>query len=54
MFFTDGGIAPASGAIKLCDQRLCVLHADLVDAVLVAIQRQQVSVRPVARGVNGI
>ena len=44
VFFQDGGVAPAFGAIELDHHRRRILHAHLVDAVLVAVQRQQAAV----------
>lgn len=37
-------VGPAQRAVELRDQRLAVLDADLVDAILIAVQRQQATV----------
>jgi hypothetical protein len=40
----DGGVAPAFGAVELDHHRGRVLDPHLVDAVLVAVERQQAAV----------
>jgi hypothetical protein len=44
MFFEDGGVAPALRAVELQHQRCAVFHADLIDAVFVAVQGQQAAI----------
>ena len=41
VFFVDGGVGPALGPVKLGDQKTAIFHCDLINAVLVAVQRQQ-------------
>ena len=43
---------PALGAIKFHDHRLGILNADLVHAVLVAIQREQAQIAPQTNRLN--
>ncbi len=50
----DLGVAPALRAIELCDQRRIVFDADLVDAVFVAVQRQQSRVTEIPGGLDGV
>ncbi len=56
MFFEDRGVAPATGSVKFGNDRRGILDADLVDPILVAVQRQKASVaaqaEPVERGQN--
>jgi ribonucleoside-diphosphate reductase alpha chain len=44
VFLLDRRVAPARRTVELGDQRRRVLDADLIDAVLVAVQRQQAAV----------
>jgi hypothetical protein len=46
VFFENRGIAPALRPIKLGDERHAFFHADLVNTVFVAIERQQPAVAP--------
>src|SRR5690606_24991448 len=48
----DGGIAPSPGTIELRHERLRLLDAHLIDAVFVAIQRQDAPIRYVADGLD--
>ncbi len=48
MFFINGRIAPATGAIELGDQRCRRLDADLIDAVFVAAQCQHAPIGLIA------
>ena len=53
MLFQDLLVAPAAGTVELGDHGFVVLDADLVNAVLVAVQRQQAAVRQQAHGFHG-
>ena len=44
VFFEDGFVGPAVWSIELGDQRLAVFDADLIDAVLITVQRQNAGV----------
>ena len=44
VFFEDRRVAPARGPVELGDDRRPVFDADLVDAVFVAVERQQAAV----------
>ena len=44
VFFQNGRIAPARRPVELGDQRRTFFHAHLIDAVFVAIERQQAAV----------
>ncbi len=48
VFFEDAGIAPAFRAIELGDQISLALYPNLVDAVFIAVERQQSSVAEIA------
>ncbi len=50
----DRGVAPALRAVELGDDRGLVVAPDLVDAVLVAAERQQAAVAAHAHGVEGV
>ena len=54
MFFKNLRIAPATGAIKLGDERLAFFNADLVHTVFVAIEREHSAVNEIARTFDGI
>ena len=54
MFLQDLLIRPAPRPVELGNQWLCVLNANLIDAVLIAVQRQQARVAEVAGGLDGI
>ena len=54
VLFADCRIAPAVRAIELGDQRRFVLDAHLIDAVLVAVERQDAGVAEVAKALHGI
>ncbi|MCY1512112.1 hypothetical protein D9M68_465600 [compost metagenome] len=54
VFLTDRRVAPALRAIELGDQRLGVFDAHLVDAVLVAVQREDACVAEKAEAFHGI
>jgi hypothetical protein len=54
VFFEDGGVAPAARPVELGDQRRVVFDADLVDAVFIAVQRQQAAVAAQADAVEGV
>jgi len=58
VFLEDRGRAPAAGAIELGDHRLRGVAADLVHAVLVAVEREHATVGDVAerfdRGDDGV
>ena len=54
MLLVDLFIAPAPGAVKLGYQGLGVLDAHLVNAVLVAVERQQAAVAQQAGGLHGL
>src|SRR5450830_53404 len=41
MLFEDRGVAPALRTIELRHQRRPLFHADLIDPILVAVERQQ-------------
>src|SRR5690606_11987154 len=47
-------VRPALWTVELRDQRHGVLDADLVDAILVAVEREQPAVSAVAAGIHGI
>jgi hypothetical protein len=44
VFFEDGFVGPALRTVELGDQRLGVFDADLIDAVLIAVERQNARV----------
>ena len=44
MFFENGSIAPASRAIKLGDHGFVIFNADLIDAVFIAVEREEATV----------
>src|SRR5271169_4471201 len=44
VFFKYGGITPARRAIELRHQRRPFFHADLIHAVLIAVERQQAAI----------
>ena len=50
----DGRVAPAIRSIELRHQRRLVLHADTVDAILVAVQGEKVPVAANPRRLDGI
>ena len=50
----DRRIAPAGGAVELGDQRFGILDAHLVDAVLIAVERQYTGVAEKAEAFHGI
>jgi len=50
----DCRIAPAPRAVELGDHRQRILEADLVDAVLVAVEGQQLAAAAPASGLDGI
>ncbi len=54
MFLGDLRVAPASRPVELGDQRRTVIDADLPDAVLVAVERQQGAVATQAEAFDGI
>src|SRR6185437_259744 len=54
VLFENRRIAPAAGAVELRDYRRGILDAHLPYAVLVAVQRQQPSVRPQPAGSHGV
>ena len=54
VLFEDLGVAPAARPVELGDQRLVILDAELVDAVLVAVQRLQPAVGAQARALQRI
>ena len=45
MFFDDLRVVPAAGAVELDHHRRAVFHTGLVDAVLVAVEREHAAVR---------
>ena len=44
VFFGDGFVGPAAGPVELGHQRRAFFHADAVDAVFVAVERQYASI----------
>src|SRR6056297_669477 len=48
MFFKNLRVAPAFRPVEFGDDRFGVFYADLVDAVLVAVQRQQAGIARIA------
>ncbi|MCY1305131.1 hypothetical protein D9M70_549160 [compost metagenome] len=54
VLFTYGRVAPALGSVELGDQRLGVLDAHLVDAVLVAVESEYPRIAEVADAFHSI
>ncbi|MNP26031.1 hypothetical protein D3C76_1188650 [compost metagenome] len=54
VLFEDRRIAPAAWAVELGDQRLRVFDAHLIDAVLVAVQRQHPCIAEKADAFHGV
>ena len=54
VLFVDLRIAPASGPVELRDERRPIVEPHLVDAVLVAVERQQPAVGGEAGGGDGV
>ncbi len=54
MFFEDRRIAPAARAVKLDDDRIGIFYPDLVDAVLIAVEREDAAVAAVAGRLQGV
>ncbi|MNG09174.1 hypothetical protein D3C84_925800 [compost metagenome] len=54
VFFQNGFVGPALRPVKLGDQRFGVFDADLIDAVLVAVERQNARVAEKADAFDGI
>ena len=54
VFLEDGGLAPAPWPVELDDHRRSLFQADLVDAVLVAVERQQAAVAVQADALDGL
>ena len=54
VFLADRRIRPAPGTIELGDQRLAILDAHLVDAVLITVEGQQPAIAAIAQGVHGV
>jgi hypothetical protein len=54
VLFLNLRIAPAARTVELGDNGVRILDADLVDAVLVAVQRQQTPIGQQAGGVDGL
>ena len=52
MLLQDRGRAPPSGPIELDDHRRRIVPADLVDAILVAVERQHPAVRRMTHGLD--
>src|SRR5690606_15263837 len=53
VLLADRGVAPAPRPIELRDERLALLDAHLVHAVLIAVERQNPPVREPALGLHG-
>nr|GFB22208.1 hypothetical protein [Tanacetum cinerariifolium] len=54
VFFEDGFVGPAIRPVKLGNQRLLFVDTDLVDAVLVAVQREDAGVGDEADALDGV
>ena len=54
MLLADRRIAPTSRAIELGDHGLAVLDADLVDAILIAVESQYAPVATIVEGLERI
>src|SRR6267378_7571345 len=54
MLFRDLPRAPAAGAVELEHHRAAVVQPDLVDAVLIAVEREQPAVGAEAGAVAGV
>ena len=54
VFFKDLGIGPAARAVELGDEGFFVLDAELVDAVLVAVEGLQAAVRAQPGALQGV
>jgi hypothetical protein len=50
----DGGIGPAAGPIELGDEGQAAFYAHLIDAVLIAVERQQAAIGLIAGRVHCI
>ena len=48
MLFADLRIAPAQRSIELRDQRLAIFDADLIDTILITVQREQATIGDIA------
>src|SRR4029077_12150529 len=53
VLFEDRGIAQSFGTIELGDDLAAVVQADLVDAVFVAVEREQVAVAAESERLDG-
>jgi hypothetical protein len=54
MFFLDGSVGPARRAVKFAHQGRAVLQADLINPVLVTVERLQAAVAVKAQGFHRI
>jgi hypothetical protein len=54
VLLANGRIRPALGPVELGDHRDVILDADLIDPVLVAIEREQVAVGAVTQRVHAV
>ena len=53
VFLENGIITPATGTIKLRDDRFIVFDSDLINAVLIAVEREESTVAPKTEAVDG-
>ena len=53
VFLEDGSVTPAAGPIKLCDDRFIIFDSDLINAILIAVEREEPAVAPKAEAVDG-
>jgi hypothetical protein len=53
VFFEYGIVTPAAGPIKLRDDRFIIFDSDLIDAVLIAVEREESAVAAKAEALDG-